>query len=243
MGKINVGSEGEKSTASFELDGKKIDGFFIKQVESVEEAEEQRKKWQSLKKRGVEVSPIFRIARDENSVVWIITKDLSEGGKKWVLSSNNREILEDPEYWRAVISINKQTKKKIVRNTLDVAIKAGTRGSDGRSLAFFRKNAKTYPLTLVVDKENPTLTQVVVVDLGIDVSFSEENSENIIKGNIEEAILFLSEVLGIFTEIPPDHSAYQYRDFFSDSEWRDFKNQKTYFDLYYLSKLLGINIT
>lgn len=217
---ITVGSEGEKSLSEFKLGETAIkNGLFIKRVRSKKEGLKQKEKWQAAKKRKIPTSKMFRVAEDENGNFWVVSEDLTENGQRWVVSRNNLETVESDDFKQAIDSIDDTTRTRITRSILDIAMSAGQADSDGNYLSLSEAYMMgANPFMTSISKANPNDVQIMLQDFGADVAHvnikqsTKRNEEDIQRGNVTEAIIFLINVFNIVPTIPKSHPAYKYHD-------------------------------
>lgn len=199
--------------------------------EATPQASEELEKWEGLRERSIPTLETFRVAKARDGKTYAVTKDLSENGRKYVVSENNRAELKSKEYWELVLGMSEEARRRVISEVFTIAVQAGQKDSQGRSIALWGKGKKTHPFSLILDKSDPNDVSARVIDLGIDVSFSEESEEEVVRGNVRAAILFLSATLGVFERIPQDHEAAKYMTAFSEGEWTSFINDAQNFKI------------
>lgn len=233
---IKVGAEGDKGILALQLLGKRTaEGLFEKDVVSLDEAKREQSIIHSLRDRQIPTFKLFKVAekKDGDEIKYVtITEDRSRGGKRWVVSSNNREIINNPNYYQTIRRISPDVRNILVNQIFSMAINAGKADSEGNSLSFEEPDMRMNPFMLDIDPANPdSEADIIVGDLGIDVKQIKDDPDQVIRRNIRAANQFLVEMLGYFDGIPKDHPAYKYRDVYSDSEWKQIKDQEKWFEM------------
>lgn len=198
-----VGCEGQKYIAKvYDASRTETKSLFVKIARNLELANEWFDNWQDLRNLGITVPSKAWVSEFSNGTSAFIATDLSEDGKKLVLSCNNPE-LEMEEVKEALKMISQATKLEIHAQLLRAAIQASGLGN----MQTHKRFALAHNVfALVLDLNNPNQTQVVAIDFGVDMQEGNINESNLslLSSSIFSLTCFCAIMLGEYFELPND---------------------------------------
>lgn len=189
---IPVGDEGTKYIAKLDGDPRTL---FIKMMLDEAEALKQQARWRDLKEIGVNVPEQVWPHSFENGQQALIATDLSQNGKKLVLSCNNPELRID-RVIKAIRSIPPDIKKTIGDHLLSSSVAAAGLGPTRpeRNYAFSNNT-----FALLIDLEHPEIARPVAIDYGITElreSWEGEPQSQLLRSSLFGVGCFYARVVG-----------------------------------------------
>lgn len=205
---IKIGGEGQKCIADVESEKGQHGKYFVKWGSGKIDFE----KYKFLKDNDVPVPRLLKPVRGRNNFPMLLVTDLSEDGKKEVLSPNNNEVYEN-EYEGKIAKISEKTKEKIredLIHAIEVASGISRVNSDDEHIYVLIQNA----YALIFDSNNPDDARLSVIDYGKDVWELKQNNhhaQNALETNILQAAVFYASMLLETLKLPDKYSEYQKR--------------------------------
>jgi len=163
---IPVGVEGTKFRATAVCPDGTEQFKFVKLMFDAEEGVDQRTRLSHLKEMGINVPHEVELHVLVDGTPALVMTDLSEGGKKLVLSANNPELYT-PEVRSSIRSIPEDVKASMNEKLISWACKAG----DGiQSLEGTQYLVAPNVFALVIDPSEPRDADIYAIDVGADLT-------------------------------------------------------------------------
>lgn len=200
---IQVGVEGPKWIA--EVEDPKSKGpytLFVKSMYEHRDALQQQRQYEDLKALGVNVPERAWAHEFDNGAQALVVTDLSENGRKLVLSCNNPE-LKSLEGKRLIKSVSPEAKQAIKDHLLFAAIQVSGLGDTTIERRYSLSN-NTF--ALVIDPQSPETAKPVAIDYGVDLHEPgpNEKPQDLLRSSLFSAGCFYAIVLGEELELPDD---------------------------------------
>lgn len=161
--KVLVGVEGTKFRATaISLDGAE-ELKFVKVMFDAEEGIEQSVRFSNLRKMGINTPRKVELHELDDGAPALVVTDLSEGGRKLVLSANNPELYTD-EVRSSISAIPNEVKASINEKLVTWACRAAE-GVEGTKY-LLAPNV----FALVIDPNDPLGADVYAIDVGVDLT-------------------------------------------------------------------------
>ena len=203
---IPVGVEGAKTVAEVDSERGRHGRFVLKAMRSKVDGQRQVAKWKHFRSHGVSVPDIVKAVVLEDGSHHLLSRDLSEGGRYQVLSTNNPE-LDTEKYKELIKQISPTTRKKLQKEVIaacEVASGLHTEDNPRALLYSFQPNA----FMLAINPRNADDARVYVADFGVDITIQTRDDgspRELLRHNLSMGADFYSWMTEEALELPTSH--------------------------------------